>query len=306
MKMENLNSYIKKRYLELPNYTGYCTFEEFCHLNDFTEDNVSEGAIDYYYKWVYNKFAARSHEGKMVAIEESLKSHNNEWVIKRLIKNFPNYQIRDIKTFEKEEDFDHKGDLTIKTGIIVITVPEDNSLVDRSSTQTCLLKSSKESDKLYEIIDFELYNITFVEFEHYKNVYNIYLEPVYTDSAVDMVKAGGDIVYHVTKKVNYDKIKRTGLRPKVGLAPYHGPGYYRVFPERTFLICNSPTIKQDVEHAITDLNLRKNDYVILKIDVSKRNIGFFVDDASTNKNHIYTLEAIPPSLITPIWDIDDI
>ena len=304
--MENLNSYIKKRHLELPNYTGYCTFEEFCHLNNFTEETISEGAIDYYYKWVYSKFAARSHDGKMTAIEESLKSHNNEWVIKRLIKNFPNYQIRDIKTFEKEEDFKHKDDLTVKTGIIVITVPEDNSLVDRSSTQTCLLKSSKESDKLYEILDFELYNITFVEFEHYKDAYNIYLEPVYTDSAVAMVKAGGDVVYHVTKKVNYDKIKRTGLRPRVGLAPYHGPGYYRVFPERTFLICNSSTLKKDIEHAITDLKLRKNDYVILKIDVSKRNIGFFVDDASTNKNHIYTLEAIPPSLITPIWNIDDI
>lgn len=304
--METLNSYIKKRYLELPNYTGYCTFEEFCHLNGFTEDTISEGAIEYYYKWVYNKFAARSHEGKMIAIEESLKSHTNEWVIKRLVKNFPNYQIRDIKTFKKEEGFEHKEGLIVKTGIIIITVPKENSLVDKTSLVNCLLKSSKESDKLYEIIDFELYNVTYVEFEHYKDVYNIYLELVYTDSAVDMVKEGGNIVYHVTTKSNYDKIKRTGLRPRVGLAPYNGPGYYRVFPERTFLICNSPTVKQDIAHAITDLELRKGNYVILKIDVSKRNIGFFIDDASTNKSHIYTLEAIPPSLITPIWDIDDI
>lgn len=304
--MKSLNSYIKKRVLELPNYTGFCTFEEFCYLNNFTEDNISEGAIEYYYKWVYSKFAARSHEGKMIAIEESLKSHNNEWVIKRLIKNFPNYQIRDIKTFEKEVGFEHKEGLIVKTGIIVITVPKENSLVDQKSLVNYLLTSSKESDKLYSILDFELYNITFIEFDSNNNVYNIYIEPVYTDSAINIVKDNGNIVYHVTDKSNYDKIKRTGLRPRVGLAPYNGPEYYRVFPERIFLICNSLSVKRDIEHAITDLKLRKGNYVILKIDVSQRNIGFFIDDASTNKNHIYTLEAIPPSLITPIYDIDDI
>lgn len=308
MKMENLNSYVKKRYLELPNYTGYCTFEEFCYLNDFDENTISEGAINYYYKWVYSKFAARSHEGKMIAIEESLKSHNSEWVIKRLNKNFPNYYSRDIKTYEteQEENIQHKKDLHIKVGIVVMSVPKDNPLVDRTSLSTCLLKSTKESDKLYEILDFELYNLTYIWFDIKRQEYDLYFEPVYTDSAVNIVKAGGNIVYHVTSKENYNKIKRTGLRPRVGLAPYHGPEYYRVFPERIFLICNSETVKKDIQHAITDLELRKNDYVILKIDVSKRNIGFFVDDASTNKNHIYTLEAIPPSLITPIWDIDDI
>ena len=304
--MEQLNSYIKKRSLELPNYTGYCTFEEFCYINNLNEDTISDGAIDYYYKWVYSKFAARSHEGKMTAIEESLKSHNIDWVIKRLKKNFPDYQVHDLKSFDANNNIPHKGDMFIKVGIVVMVVPEDNELVNKNSLVTCLLKSSKESDKLYKILDFELYNITFVEFDTVKKAYNLYFEPVYTDSAVDMVKRGGGIVYHVTTKTNYDKIKRTGLRPKIGLAPYNGPGYYRVFPERIFLICNSPDAKIDIEHAVTDLALHKNNYVILKIDVSNRNIGFFIDDASTNKNHIYTLEAIPPSLITPIYDIDDI
>ena len=305
--METLSNFVK-RYLTLPDYTGYCTFEEYCYLNDLDEDTISEGAIDYYYKWVYNKLAARSHEGRMVAIDESLKSHNWEWVVKRLEKNFPGYYSRDIKTFEKESDenIKHKEGLKVKIGIIVMTVPKDNPLVDKTSLSTCLLKSSKESDKLYSILDFELYNITYVEFDPGQQEYNLYFEPVYTDSAVDMVKDNGNIVYHVTKKENYDKIKRTGLRPRVGLAPYHGPEYYRVFPERTFLICNSKNIKKDIQHAIVDLKLRKDDYVILKIDVSHRNIGFFVDDASTNDNHIYTLEAIPPSLITPIYDIDDV
>lgn len=31
-----------------------------------------------------------------------------------------------------------------------------------------------------------------------------------------------------------------------------------------------------------------------------------MDDASLNEHHIYTLETIPLSLITPIYDIDDI
>lgn len=305
--MEQLNSYIKKRSLELPNYTGYCTFEEFCYINNLNEDTISDGAIDYYYKWVYNKFAARSHEGKMTAIEESLKSHNSDWVIKRLKRNFPDYYSRDIKTYETEQDeTQHKKELSVKIGIVVMSVPKNNALVDIKSLSTCLLKPSKESDKLYEILDFELYNLTYVSFDTKRQEYDLYFEPVYTDSAVDMVKAGGNIVYHVTSKENYDKIKRTGLRPKIGLAPYNGPGYYRVFPERTFLICNSKSVKRDIQHAITDKGLHKNDYVILKIDIKYHNIGLFIDDASTNKNHIYTLEAIPPSLITPIYDIDDI
>ena len=305
--MEQLNSYIKKRSLELPNYSGYCTFEEFCYLNNFDEDTISEGAIDYYYKWVYSKFAARSHEGKMKLIEESLKSHNSEWVVKRLNKNFPNYYSRDIKTYETEQaEVQHKKELSVKIGIVIMSVPKDNVLVDRRSLSTCLLKPSKESDKLYEILDFELYNLTYVSFDVKRQEYDLFFEPVYTDSAAGMVKAGGNIVYHVTSKENYDKIKRTGLRPRIGLAPYHGPEYYRVFPERTFLICNSKSVKRDIQHAITDKGLRKNDYVILKIDIKHHNIGLFVDDASSNERHIYTLEAIPPSLITPIYDIDDI
>lgn len=306
--MKSLNNFIKKRYLELPNYNGYCTFEEFCYLNNFNEDTITEGAINYYYKWVYNKFAGRSHEGKMHSILESLTSHNSIWVINRLKKNFPKYDIKSIKDFEtkQQEQYNHKQNLNTKIGIIVMIVPINNSLIDTNSLSTFILKQSKDSDKLYSILDFELYNITYIELDSIDNNYNIYLEPVYTDSAVDMVKNNGNIVYHVTSITNYNKIKKTGLRPKVGLAPYHGPEYYRVFPRRLFLICNSKNIKNDIMHAITDLELNKSNYVILKIDVSNRNISFFIDDASTNDNHIYTLEAIPPNLITPIFDIDDI
>ena len=50
--------------------------------------------------------------------------------------------------------------------------------------------------------------LRYVSFDTKRQEYDLYFEPVYTDSAVDMAKAGGNIVYHVTSKENYNKIKR--------------------------------------------------------------------------------------------------
>ena len=46
-------------------------------------------------------------------------------------------------------------------------------------------------------------------------------------------------------------------------------------------------------------------YTILKIDLGEHNISLWYDDASDGKYNVYTLEAIPPSLIS-ITTLDEI
>lgn len=97
---------------------------------------------------------------------------------------------------------------------------------------------------------------------------------------------------------NISDILKSGLRPKVGKTPYEDPNKgYRYFPERLFVVNNSKSIKSDLNKIIRDKGLNNEEYVILKIDIGNYNISFFIDDASDNENCLYTLEAIPPSLI---------
>lgn len=286
--MRNISDILSKKSYKLPDYCRYNSLEEFCDINCIDINNITETQLNYYYDNLYSKFHERSYEGHIFAIEESLKSYSIEHLVKKLNKILPNEYDIDVESKNSND----------KPGIITITTPLNNELVSRFSLHTCTLKGSKLSDEVYDVIDFMLYNVTYVTLDQKKLKYIIYLEPVYTKNATSLVKKNGNIVYHITHKRNLKYILKSGLRPKVGKTPYEDPNKgYRYFPERLFVVNNSKSIKSDLNKIIRDKGLNNEEYVILKIDIGNYNISFFIDDASDNENCLYTLEAIPPSLI---------
>ena len=183
--------------------------EEFCDINNIDIDNIDESQIKYYCENIYSKFRHRSYEGYLSYIEESLKSHTKENVIKGLNKILPDeYNVIELNKSNNEP------------GIIKIITPILNDLANRFSLRTCILKSSKLSDEVYDLIDFYVYNITYVELDDINKKYIIYLEPTYTKNVTNEVKKNGNIVYHITHKNNLKYILKSGLRPKVGKTPY--------------------------------------------------------------------------------------
>ena len=97
---------------------------------------------------------------------------------------------------------------------------------------------------------------------------------------------------------NVPDILRKGLRPKTGKRKYQGG--YRYFPERLYLIGHNPDIIANINSVINDKEFEKRgiQYTILKIDLGEHNVSLWYDDASVGKYNVYTLEAIPPSLIS--------
>lgn len=278
--MRTLNEFIKQQMYILPDYRGYCTFEEYCDKNSFNENDITDFQIDYYYSNIYSKFNERSIEGHIFLINESLKSHTKEKLIKRLqdlLKN-NNYSV-----YEVNEEND--------PGIVIIATNYKNDLVSEESLKSLQLLNNDLSKNVYDIIDFFRYHISYISREG--KTYFIYLEPAFTKDCTKKVKENGNVVFHITHKNNVNSILKKGLRPKVGRTPLDGG--YRYFPNRLFVINNSENIEKDLDKIIADKEL--SDYVILKIDLKDHNIGFYVDEASENENFMYTLHAIPPKLI---------
>ena len=119
--------------------------------------------------------------------------------------------------------------------------------------------------------------------------------------ASDFVKQS-KYVYHITYKDNLQNILKKGLRPKAKKT--QEDSIYRYYTDRVFLIVDSPNIKKDLVNVIQDLgyNPFSDDYVILKIDISKLNITYWWDDASGGET-VYTIESIPPKFIKVIGNV---
>ena len=127
----------------------------------------------------------------------------------------------------------------------------------------------------------------------------------FTEDARETIKENGNILYHITESLNVPDILRKGLRPKTGKRKYQGG--YRYFPERLYLIGNNPNIVENIDSVIIDKQFEKRgiQYSILKIDLGEHNVSLWYDDAAVGKYNVYTIEAIPPSLIS-ITTLDEI
>lgn len=279
-----------------PKKNGFCTFEEYCDINGINEDNISERDINFYYNFRYVYVPDSIGDNYEEHLYETLTSHSKESLVKRLISLLNEFIL----------DFNIDGTKNIDKGIFAFLISKDCPIFeedDKEFLSSFELSDCELSDKIYDILEFYKYYITFIE-ENEKG-YILAIESYFTKDAREIIKENGNILYHITESRNVPDILRKGLIPKTGKRKYQGG--YRYFPERVYLIGNNPNIVENIDSVIRDKAFEKNriQYTILKIDLGKHNISLWYDDASDGKYNVYTLEAIPPSLIS-ITTLDEI
>ena len=279
-----------------PKKNGFCTFEEYCDINGINEDTISERDINFYYNFRYVYVPDCVGDNYEERLYETLTSHSKESLVKRLTDLLNEFII----------DVDIDGAKNIDKGIFTFLINKDCPIFgedDKEFLSSFELSDCKLSDKIYDILEFYKYYITFIE-ENEKG-YILAIESYFTEDARETVKENGNILYHITESLNVPDILRKGLRPKTGKRKYQGG--YRYFPERVYLIGNNSNIVENIDSVIDDKEFEKRgiQYTILKIDLGKHNISLWYDDASVGKYNVYTLEAIPPSLIS-ITTLDEI
>lgn len=296
--MKRLKETITNKYI-LPHRFSFITLEEFCELNSIYEDNLTDNQIEYF----YNNYGIK--QGLPASNYDRLKSHN-DWVIENLkshsynivakrLQNLLNNYIINIDTNKLSEKF-------TDARIIRISLNKKCNIFNDDSEKTFKLNNTELANDVYNIINFHNYYITLIYNYDTENV--IIIEPKYTEEATKYVKSN-KYLYHITNATKLNSILKTGLRPKARKNKHFD--IYRYFLDRIFLNVHTNNIKYELQNIIKDLgyNVYDNNYIILKIDVSKLNITFWWDDASQG-NTVYTYESIPPKFIEVIEDINSI
>lgn len=288
--MKKLSDFVNRK---KPHKNGFCTFEEYCDINGINENNISEGDIKFYYAFRYFYIPDCVGDTYKERLYETLTSHSKESLVNRLssvLSEFIIYiDINNVKKLDK--------------GIFAFLISKDCPIFgedDKEFLSSFELSDCELSDKIYGILEFYKYYITYIEEYKDDNIegYVLAIESYFTKDARATIKEHGNILYHITTSYNVPDILRKGLIPKTGKRKYQGG--YRYFPERVYLIGHHKDIVANIDSVIDDKEFVKNriQYTILKIDLGKHNISLWYDDASNGEYNVYTLEAIPPSLIS--------
>ena len=258
------------------------TFEEFCDINNINiNDNIDKEIIDIFFYHKKEYLHVSNPKGKFLEnIEESLKSHSTKKLASKL---------NDIVGIHGEVKFIN----TDKPNVCILVFNDDYLLKpDSLSLLTNELSDTPETAKIYDILNFFNYFISYIERQSNKII--AYIEPLYSECVTN--KFPNKIFYHVTSKSNWFKIKSSGLRPKVGKTLIQGG--YRYFPSKLFLIGDSENINTDIQEVVKTKKYKN--YVVIKIDLSNHNIDVYKDDYYDSDNIVYTYEAIPPELLTKL------
>ena len=283
--MKKLSDFVIRK---KPKKNGFCTFEEYCDINGINDTNISERDINFYYNFRYVYVPDCVGDNYEEHLYETLTSHSKESLVKRLISLLNEFIL----------EFDIDGAKNIDKGIFAFLISKDCPIFgeDDKGFLSFELSDCELSDKIYGILEFYKYYITFIE-ENEKG-YILTIESYFTEDARTTIKENGNILYHITESRNVPDILRKGLIPKTGKRKYQGGYIY--FPERVYLIGHHPGIVENIDSVIDDKEFEKRriQYTILKIDLGEHNISLWYDDASDGKYNVYTLEAIPPSLIS--------
>ena len=294
----NIDKFAKEQIIcsleyKLPN--EFNTFEEYCDLNCFDINNLDKNKINFYYAWnespTINRCITDYSE-----LNESLKSYSCEFLLSQLEKQLPGL-ITNYKIFSSNK---------IKERVIALELSKNENIILKSAHLTNKLKSSNESQKFKEIIKFCNYYVTLINKDE-NGVYSIYLEPIYTANVINEIKQqNSGILYHITSQQNFNSIKTTGLRPKVGKTKVENG--YRYFPSRIYFVRHNKNKNELLKNLkeIIDTKFKNDEYIICKINVNSLNINFYVDPAYDEENNVYTYAAIPPALIKICTNLTEI
>ena len=294
--MKNLKQFIKKNIgYELPYKYGFRTFEEFLDINNLNENNINEDILEYYFNFNFNDIIERSESSYYFYINENLKTHN--------VKDLENKIYKELS--DQIDKCEYISNNPKNIDLLVITLKYENVFVSNINLKSNQLKNNKYSQKLYDIIQFYNYYITDITKTENNKGFYIYLEPYYTTNLFDKIKKNGNKVYHITKIENLEKIKNSGLRPKVGKTKKQdNKNGYRYFPERIFLVGNNETLEKTIENiksVIIDKQLKDGEYVIFEFDLKEHIINLWKDQASNNEYNIYTYTYLSKNLISGIY-----
>lgn len=297
--MKSIKEYFNKDYYtsyKLPDKNGFRTFEEFMELNGYTEENISEHAIQFFYNRNWANYPFRNFEIFQDNLFETLTSHNADSLINKLSKEF-----KEIKNIQKISDKDSDA-----LPISVFINKNDNNIFDESSIKSLRTLDNDNGNKFNDILTFFNYYISLVH--DMENYYEILLEPVFT-SKIDNKNV--KYIYHITNRKNIQNIKIFGLRPKVGKTPEEGG--YRYFTKRLFFVADKDGNEQlikDLIDELKDLELDNKNinskYIIIRIDVSKHNIDLYKDTASESKNSVYVHIPFRKELLEYFYSIEEL
>lgn len=216
--------------------------------------------------------------GDVLNLKEGLiKSYPQETVI-RLINNLTSYAASGAPDFSK---------IAPSVGIDVQRYEcYDMPISDIVHETHDLLQILKQSGYYISIINFskikedEVFNFLTKNL----GIINIVLEPKYDQEIfIDKYKK----LYHISTKIAYDKIQKTGLSPK-------SQSKKSIHPERIYL-----ALTYEYAKALAPILQDEHEYIILEIDSSNfkpPRYRFFIDP--NTEQGIYTYSNIPPNLIT--------
>lgn len=296
--MKNIKEYLNKDYYisyKLPNKNGFRTFEEFMELNGYTEENISEHAIQFFYNRNWSNYPNRNFEVFQNNLYETLTSHNVDSLINKLSK-----EIKDIINIEKISN--KKSDALP----ISVFIKKDNNIINDESIKSLKLLKSEDANIFEDILTFFNYYIS--EIIDSIAYYEVLLEPVFTTKVNN---EGIKYIYHVTNRNNIQKIKTLGLRPNVGKTKEEGG--YRYFTKRLFFVTDKNGNNQlinDLEDEIKDLELDNKKinkkYSIIRVDISKYNIDLYKDAALEAENAVYVHIPFRKELLEYFNSIDEL
>ena len=296
--MKNIKEYLNKDYYisyKLPNKNGFRTFEEFMELNGYTEENISEHAIQFFYNRNWSNYPNRNFEVFQNNLYETLTSHNVDSLINKLSK-----EIKDIINIEKISN--KKSDALP----ISVFIKKDNNIINDESIKSLKLLKSEDANIFEDILTFFNYYIS--EIIDSIAYYEVLLEPVFTTK---INSKGIKYIYHITNRNNIQKIKTLGLRPNVGKTREEGG--YRYFTKRLFFVTDKNGNNQlinDLEDEIKDLELDNKKinkkYSIIRVDISKYNIDLYKDAASEAENAVYVHIPFRKELLEYFNSIDEL
>lgn len=202
---------------------------------------------------------------------ENLQTHNKLDLRKRLTKIFPDIEFG---TFSHE-------------------------LIQFTSNKTL---TEQERKYFEDIVRFFGYFISREKNNHYT------ICPYYSTNKTQYIYNDcNSICYHLTTEKEVKSILVNGLRCKNG----KNDSLYRFFPNRIYVIAtdkdiNSIAFKNDIKHILWELDCEPDDLILLKIDISGKNLNFYHDDSMRSPYAFYTYTNIPKDFITNLGPLTNI
>lgn len=279
---ENTDHKAFKKYVNNP----ICVREDYIVIDDYYEfinvnniEEISEDSYRFYLDSIYHKmykyydgfFTYNDYTQKFLNIDEVL---NRSWDSRQLVKNLSyNYGVKEVEYVNPKREI---------TQFDIYFNDDINAILN--------------DDKFWSLLHLSNYYIKTID--DYKN--GLILEPYKPKDITDYIYNDcKGIIYHVTKRSVYDKIKNSELAPKwKGEWDKLKRKPYNIWRDgRIFFIANPDInkVKEQLKCIKGTSQKLNNDYVYLKIDLHKyrHKLKFRIDSSAYGYNAYFTEEPIP-------------